>query len=141
MKHSLKSILFATFLFLVGLAGCEKKKIPSVPASPGNVVRGDFITEPEMIAARKAAQVNHEACAKWCGGPISRATDNPQKIGCSEARCKELYEADPPKKLFRHCEGTDCNSCNRYADTYYSVNCDETLDGCIVMFSSMSKCE
>jgi hypothetical protein len=141
MKQYLSGILFLMALSLViGFFACEKKT-PSVPKSTGAVIHGDFVTEAEMIAAQKAAQEKNEPCAKWCGGPVSAATDNPNKIGCSEARCKELYQSDPPKKLFRRCEGADCTSCNRFANTYYSVNCDETLDGCLVMFSSMSECK
>jgi hypothetical protein len=140
MKQSLIASLFVVSLLFIGLPACERKA-PKVAKPTGKVERGDFVTEAEMTAERKAAQARNEPCAKWCGGPVSSATDNPQKIGCSEARCKEVYLADPPKKLFRRCEGTDCNSCNRSANTYYSVNCDETLDGCLVMFSSMSRCE
>ena len=141
-RFSIGTLLLVLILIIVAAALSCNNQQPNPQKPTGNaVVHGDFVTEAEMAAARKAAQERSEPCAKWCGGPISTATDNPNKIGCSAARCKELYLTDPPKKLFKRCEGTDCNSCNRSANTYYSVNCDETLDGCLVMFSSMSGCE
>jgi hypothetical protein len=128
-------------LAFLGLTACQnqKKTSSSPPPPPTNVAHGNFINDQQLDAARKSAQVNREACAKWCGGPVSSATDNPNKIGCSAERCKELFPVG--KKLFKRCEGTDCNNCNATSNTYYSVNCDETLDGCLVMFSSMSGCE
>jgi hypothetical protein len=141
MKRSLSAALFLmAVLLVIGFFACEKQT-PNLPKPTGNIIHGDFVTEAEMLDARKAALERNEPCAKWCGGPISAATNNPNKIGCSDSRCKELYLSDPPKKLFRRCEGADCNSCNRFANTYYSVDCDETMDGCLVMFSTMSKCE
>ena len=138
MKRPVIGTLLLAFALLVGVSAlCRATK--SKPF--GMVVRGDFVTEAEMAAARKAAQARSEPCAKWCGGPISYVTNNPNKIGCSEERCIELYISDPPKKLFRRCEGVDCNSCNRSANTYYSVDCGKTQDGCIIMLSSISECE
>jgi len=143
MRKTVK-IGFLCCISLIALSACGRGGKPT-PPPPGNVVHGDFVTEAQMTAARKAAQEKNEPCAKWCGGPISIATNNPNKIGCSEERCKELYITDPAKKLFKRCEGADCNSCNRSANTYYSVDCpgdpSGTLDGCLVMFSSMSGCE
>ena len=138
MKRPVIGTLLLAFALLVGVSAlCRATK--SKPF--GIVVRGDFVTEAEMAAARKAAQARSEPCAKWSGGPISYVTNNPNKIGCSEERCMDLYISDPPKKLFRRCEGVDCNDCNRSANTYYSVDCGETQDGCIIMLSSMSGCE
>ncbi len=138
MKRSVTGTLLLAFALLVGVSAlcCATKSKP-----PGMVVRGDFVTEAEMDAARKAAQARSEPCAKWSGGPISYVTNNPNKIGCSEERCRELYISDPPRKLFRRCEGVDCNDCNRLANTYYSVDCGETRDGCIIILSSISGCE
>src|SRR5512138_364693 len=117
MKRSVISTLLLAFALLVGVSAlCRATK----PKPPGMVVRGDFVTEAEMSAARKAAQASGGPCAKWCGGAISYATNNPNKIGCAEERCRQLYISDPPKKLFRRCEGVDCNDCNRLANTYYS---------------------
>ncbi len=139
MRQSLLlALVLVSLLLLAGLGGCEKKS-PAVPPAPSNVTRGEFINDQQLAEARHTAQVNQEACAKWCGGPISEATNNPNKIGCSAERCKELYPVG--SKRYRRCEGTDCNDCNRYKDTYYSVNCDETLDGCLIMLSSIGKCQ
>jgi hypothetical protein len=138
MKRSVIGTLLLAFALLVGVSAlCRATK--SKP--PGMVVRGDFVTEAEMGAAKKAAQARSEPCAEWCGGPISYVTNNPNKIGCSEERCRELYISAPPKELFRRCEGVDCNDCNRSANAYYSVDCGETQDGCIIMLSSISGCE
>ncbi len=144
MMRSMIWAVLLSLLSIAGLSGCEKKS-PGAPPAPTNASRGDFITEKEMIAERKAAQTNQQACTKYCGGPISAATNNPQKEGCSEERCKELYPVG--EKRYKHCEGADCNDCNRQKDTYYSVNCPGTggtpgtLDGCLIMLSSISKCE
>jgi hypothetical protein len=138
MKRSAIGTLLLAFALLVGVSAlCRATR--SKP--PGMVVRGNFVSEAEMVDARKAAQTGSEQCVKWCGGPISYVTNNPDKIGCSEERCRELYISDPPKNLFRRCEGVDCNECNRSANTYYSVDCGETQDGCIIMLSSISGCE
>ena len=138
MQRSAIGTLLLAFVLLVGVCAlCRATK--SKP--PGMVARGNFVTEAEMGAARKAAQARSEPCAKWCGGPISYVTNNPNKIGCSEERCIELYISDPPKSFFRRCEGVDCNDCGRSANTQYSVDCGETQDGCIIMLSSMSGCE
>lgn len=138
MKRPVIGTLLLAFALLVGVSAlCRATK--SKP--PGVVLRGDFVAEAEMGAARKAEQARSDPCAKWCGGPISFVTNNPNKIGCSEERCRELYISDPPKKLFRRCEGVDCNSCNRLANAYYSVDCGETRDGCIIVLSSISGCE
>jgi hypothetical protein len=138
MKRSVIGTLLLAFALLVGVSAlsCATKSKPS-----GMVVRGNFVSEAEMGAARKAAQARSESCAEWCGGPISYVANNPNKIGCSEERCRELYISDPPKKLFMRCEGVDCNDCNRSANTYYSVDCGETHDGCIIILSSISGCE
>jgi hypothetical protein len=138
MKRSVIGTLLLAFALLVGVSAlCRATR--SKP--PGMVVRGNFVTEAEMGAARKAAQARSEPGAKWCGGPISYVTNNPNKIGCSAERCTELYISDPPKKLFTHCEGVDSNDCNRSANTYYSVDCGETQDGCVITLSSISGCE
>ena len=142
MKRSVICTLLLAFALLVGVSAlCRATRSPITLKPPGMVVRGYFVTEAEMAAARKAAQARSEPCAKWCGGAISSVTSNPGKIGCSEERCRELYISDPPKKLFRRCEGVDCNDCNRSANTYYSVDCDETQGGCIIMLSSLGGCE
>lgn len=110
MKRLVIGTLLLAFALLVGVSAlCRATK--SKPF--GMVVRGDFVTEAEMAAARKAAQARSEPCAKWSAGPISYAANNPNKIGCSEERCMGLYISDPPKKLLRRCEGVDCNDCNR----------------------------
>ena len=138
MKRPVIGTLLLAFALLVGVSAlCRATK--SKPL--GMVVRGDFVTEAEMAAARKAAQARSEPCAKWCGGPISYIINNPNKIGCSEERCRKLYISDPPERLFRRCEGVDCNDCKRLANTHYSVNCGETQDGCIIVLSSISECE
>jgi hypothetical protein len=138
MKRPVIGTLLLAFALLAGVSAlCRATK--SKP--PGAVVRGDFVTEAEMVAARKAAQVRSEPCARWCEGPVSYVTNNPNKIGSSEERCLDLYISDPPKKLFRRCEGVDCNDCSRSANTYYSVDGGETQDGCIIMLSSISGCE
>ncbi len=138
MKRSVIGTFFLVFVLLVGVStlSCATKSKP-----PGVFVRGDFISEAEMSAARKAAQERNEPCTKWCGGPISNVTNNPNKIGCSEERCRALYITDPSEKVFRRCEGGDCNDCNRLANTYYSVDCGETQDGCLIVLSSISGCE
>lgn len=138
MRSSVIRTLVLAFALLVGISAlCRATR----PKPPGMVVRGDFVTEAEMGAAKKAAQARSEPCAKWCGGPISFVTNNPNKIGCSEERCRELYISDPPKKLFGRCEGVDCDDCNRSANVNYSVDCGEIHDGCIIMLSSISACE
>lgn len=138
MKRPVIGTLLLALALLVGVSAlCRATK--STP--PGVVVRGDFVTEAEMGAARKAEQARSEPYAKWSGGPISYVTNNPNKIGCSEERCTELYISNPPKKLFARCEGVACNDCIRSANTYYSVDCGETQDGCIIMLSSISGCE
>jgi hypothetical protein len=138
MRSSVIGALVFAFALLVGVSAlcCATR-----PKPPGMVIRGDFVTEGEMGAARKAAQTRSEPCSRWCGGPISFLTNNPNKIGCSEERCRALYISDPPKKLFRRCEGVDCDDCNRSANTYYSVDCGETKDGCIIALSSITGCE
>ena len=133
----ISSLLLAVALFVGVSALCRATR----PKPLGVVVRGDFVTEAEMGAARKAAETRSEPCAMWCGGPISFVTNNPNKIGCSEERCRALYISDRPRKLFRRCEGVDCDDCNRSANTYYSVDCGETKDGCIIILSSISGCE
>jgi hypothetical protein len=138
MKRSVIGTLLLACALLAGVSAlCRATK--SKPT--GMVVRGDFVTEAEMGGARKAAQERNEPCARWCGGPISYVTNNPNKVGCSEERCSELYISDPTKKLFRRCEGVDCDDCNRSANTYYSVDCGETQDGCIITLTSISGCE
>jgi hypothetical protein len=138
MKRSVIGTFFQVFALLVGVStlSCATKSKP-----PGIVVPGNFISEAQMSAARKTALERGEPCAKWCGGPISFVANNPNKIGCSEERCRELYISDPPQNLFKRCEGVDCNDCNRLANTYYSVDCGETRDGCIIVLSSISGCE
>ncbi len=138
MKRSVIGTLLLAFALLAGVSAlCRATR----PKPPGIVVRGDFVTEAEMGTARKAEQARSEPCAKWCGGQISDVTNNPNKIGCSEERCRELYVSGPPKTLFRRCEGVDCDDCNRSANTYSSVDCGETQDGCIIMLSSINGCE
>ena len=138
MKRSVIGTLLLAFALLAGVSAlCRATK--SKP--PGMCVRGNFVTETEMGAARKAAQARSEPCAKWCGGPISNVTNNPNRIGCSEERCRAGYITDPPEKVFRRCGGGDCNDCNRLANTYYSVDCGETQDGCLIVLSSISGCE
>src|SRR6266542_5752610 len=98
MKRSAIGTLLLAFALLVGVSAlCRATK--SKP--PGMVVRGNFVSEAEMVAARKAAQTRSEPCVKWCGGPISYVTNNPNKIGCSEERCSELYISDPPEVNLR----------------------------------------
>lgn len=135
------------FLPVVVLAcgsGCGNPSAPhTTPASSGSVGRGLFVAEEQMLAARKAEREKGEPCTKWCGGPIASASSNPQKPGCSEARCKELFPVG--KKFFHRCVGADCTDCKAVANTPYSVDCPDTpsgtLDGCLITFASMSTCE
>ena len=102
MKRSVIGTLLLVFAFFVGVSSLScTTKSPTAPKPPGMVVRGDFVAEAEMTAARKAAQEKSEPCAKWCGGPISYVSSNPNKIGCSRRTLPRAVYIRPAQEFLQ----------------------------------------
>jgi len=134
-KNLLIGIACLIGLSVLSFSGCPKRT-----GNSGQVVNGiQFLSEAQVRAAREQ---NREGCHKYCEAIVSSAGSN--NPGCTDSECEKQWLG---KKLFKTCEGDNCDKCPVSTDTWYSVYCGELgtgtpplLTGCKIQLKDIGSC-